>query len=296
MLSTAEMLSMYRMQTDTILSNKCAPYTHMVPLCKSIMDKSTHIMVYGASGRMGSRICALACIDPSMRLIAPIVREQSSRIGQPMRECGDGSLRFVSPGNAVQIARSRGEVVIDFSSDEGARHALALALARRAALLVGTTALSAETIATLRAASEKISVCITPNTSIGVSALASLVASAARLLGPAFECSIVEAHHSKKKDAPSGTALRLARAARDAGSVISDDQILAIRAGDVIGEHTIRFSGAGEYLEFTHRATSRDLFAAGALHAARWLSDRTPGFYAMEDVLDLASRSPQNRH
>jgi 4-hydroxy-tetrahydrodipicolinate reductase len=162
-----------------------------------------------------------------------------------------------------------------------------MALDLNAALLVGTTALSSSTTALLRDASSKIPLLITPNTSIGVAAASAAVRALASTLGSAYEVSIVESHHSMKKDAPSGTALRLAQAVRDGGGGVKDDQILAMRGGDVVGEHTVRFAGAGEYVEVTHRATSRDLFARGALTAARWLSGRAPGWYTMQDVLGI---------
>lgn len=257
--------------------------------------QSTPIIVFGASGRMGARVCALASSDASMRVIAAVVRADSPRIGQVARDVADGAIRFISPQNTGEIPQSRGEVVIDFSGDEGARHAIELALSRSAAIVIGTTALSTATIALADDAAKKIPLLISPNTSMGVAVLSSAVATVARLLGPSYECSIVEAHHSKKKDAPSGTALRLARAVKDAGAAIKDDQIVAIRGGDVIGEHTVRFAGLGEYIELTHRATSRDLFAMGALRAARWLSNRAAGRYTTEDVLGIAARSPQDR-
>ncbi|MBC8106802.1 MAG: 4-hydroxy-tetrahydrodipicolinate reductase, partial [Anaerolineae bacterium] len=110
----------------------------------------------------------------------------------------------------------------------------------------------------------------------------------ARSLGAGYDISIVEAHHNKKKDAPSGTALRLAKAIEQSGTHVKSDQIVAMRGGDVVGEHTIRFAGEGEYVELTHRATSRDVFAHGALRAAVWLAHREPGWYTMEDVLGIA--------
>lgn len=242
------------------------------------------IIVHGAAGRMGSRICALAADDPRFELVGAIERAGAPEIGS----------LAATPKNkqfTVRIAPScdaRADVVIDFSSDEGAHAALRTALSASAALLVGTTALSELTVSALRDASEKIPVLVAPNTSLGVPALARIAAEVTRALaGVGFEISIVEAHHSKKKDAPSGTALRLARAVTEAGGHIAPDQILAVRGGDVVGEHTIRFAGAGEYIELTHRATSRDVFVHGALRAAAWLAGRAPGWYTIEDVLNL---------
>lgn len=252
-------------------------------------SQSTPIIVFGASGRMGARVCALASSDAHSRIIAAVVRTGSPREGQIARDVAGEAIRFISPQKTGEIATSRGEVVIDFSGDDGARAAIELALMRSAGIVIGTTALSESTLALAAEAAKKIPLLISPNTSMGVAVLASAVAMVAQALGPAYECSIVEAHHSRKRDAPSGTALRLARAAREAGAVIKDDQILALRGGDVIGEHTIRFAGPGEYLELTHRATSRDLFALGAVRAAHWLSAKSPGRYSIEDVLGIAT-------
>lgn len=257
--------------------------------------QSTSIIVFGASGRMGARLCALAATDPTVQLLAAVVRDRSLREGQLVRDTADAAMRFVSAENAGKIKQIGPEVVIDFSSDHGALQALALASKRGAALVVGTTALAPSTLDALRGAAAKIPVLISPNTSMGVAVLADAVVAAARLLGPAFECSIVEAHHSRKTDAPSGTALRLAAAARSGGALVRDDQVLAIRGGDVIGEHTVRFAGPGEYVELTHRATSRDLFALGAIRAAKWLVGRAPKLYTIEDVLGLVKRSTQDR-
>jgi 4-hydroxy-tetrahydrodipicolinate reductase len=256
---------------------------------------STSIIVFGATGRMGARLCALVSSIAGARLVGAIVRASSPRIGQPVRESGDASLRFISPQKAEEIPRSAREVIIDFSSDEGACESVSLALARGAALVVGTTALSDAARASLAGSASRIPLLISPNTSAGVAVLADAVKRVARLLGPGYECSIVEAHHSRKKDAPSGTALRLAQAARDGGAVMRDDQVVAIRGGDVIGEHTVRFAGPGEYIELTHRATTRDLFALGALRAAEWIAGRAPGLYTIEDVLGVGERSLQDR-
>lgn len=250
---------------------------------------STSIIVFGASGRMGSRICALTLDDTSCALVGAIDRASSSRIGQSIS--GDAHARAITLQTPEFQAQSsaRADVVIDFSSDEGSVHSARIAEHAHAALLVGTTALSDASIAALKKISTIRPVLVAPNTSLGVAVLADLASRAAKLLGPGYECSIVEAHHSRKLDAPSGTALRLARAVRDAGHPLKDDQILAIRGGDVVGEHTIRFAAQGEYIELTHRATTRDLFARGAIHAAKWLKGKPPGWYTINDVLGIAT-------
>lgn len=245
---------------------------------------TTSIIVVGASGRMGARILALAATDSAVRIAGAVERAGAPSIGMPAFS------PQIAP-NPPLIAEQTGahaDVVIDFSSAQGARVALDLALTRPAALLVGTTGLAPETVKMLREASQKIPVLLAPNTSLGVAAVADAASRLARALGPGYRASIVESHHIHKKDAPSGTALRLAAAVRDAGGDLPDDQVLSIRAGDIVGEHTIRFAGPGEVIELTHRATSRDLFALGALRAAKWLRGRAPGWWTMEDVLGFA--------
>lgn len=242
---------------------------------------TTSIIVVGASGRMGARILALGATDSGVRIAAAVERAGSPSIGKPAFSPEIAP----NPPLIAEQTDAPADVVIDFSSASGTRAALDLALARRAALLVGTTGLPPETISALRDASSQIAVLLAPNTSLGIAAVADAAARLARALGPSYRASIVESHHIHKKDAPSGTALRLAEAVRGAGGELPQDQVLSIRAGDIVGEHTIRFAGPGEVIDLTHRATSRDLFALGALRAAKWLHGRGAGWWTMEDVL-----------
>ncbi len=247
---------------------------------------ATRLVIHGAAGRVGSRLCALARLDPACQLVGAFEYDGSPLAGQavPGGDTPD-TLRF-----STSVADAPAcDVVIDFSSDDGARRALSIAERSGAALLVGTTALSPHTLDAIRRAAERRAVLVAANTSLGVAVLSHLVRDAARLLGPGFACSIVEAHHAAKQDAPSGTAKRLAEAARASGASLRDDQLVSIRGGDVVGEHTVRFAGPGEYLELIHRATTRDVFALGALRAARWLHGRPPGWWTIEDVLGLSA-------
>lgn len=246
----------------------------------------TTVIVHGAAGRMGARLCELVHHDPSMRLVGAVARPSSPRAGQPAATASHA-------GEAVRIGPFTGvsaDVVVDFSSDAGAAEAAEIARAAGASLLVGATALSPRTIALLKDESRHRAVLVAPNTSLGVAVAAKFVAQIAAALGPGYDISLVEAHHSAKKDAPSGTALRLAEAVRSTGATLRNDQILAVRGGDVIGEHTVRFAGPGEYLELTHRATSRDVFVRGAMLAAAWLKGQAPGWWTMNDVLGLSSQ------
>jgi 4-hydroxy-tetrahydrodipicolinate reductase len=237
---------------------------------------------------MGARLCALSHSDPALALVGAVDRASDMMKRSSVPGAQDAPM-LVNPDSTGVFGPSSADVVIDFSSDEGTRTALAIAQRTGASLLIGTTALSQETIAALRSASSDRAVLLAANTSLGVTALSALVARAAGLL-KGFDCSIVEAHHSAKKDAPSGTALRLAEAARRGGATLPDKEVVSIRGGDVVGEHTVRFAGPGEYIELTHRATSRDVFVRGALRAAAWLKGRAPGWWTMEDVLGLSAR------
>ena len=213
---------------------------------------------------MGQRIDALAIDDDAVHVAARITAENSSE-----------SARI-----------STIDVIIDFSSEEGTRTAISIARATGAALLVGTTGLSREVDGALRELAKISAVLIAPNTSLGVAVTKRLARLAAELLGPSgWSVDIIESHHDRKKDAPSGTALALAHALADGGMSLENRQIHAIRAGDTIGEHEIRFAGPSERIHIMHQAVTRDLFAAGALRGAKWLAGKPAGLYTMEDIL-----------
>ncbi len=218
------------------------------------------IVLHGALGRMGQRL--LGCIST----------ERGCRIAQSIDR--DNQLE-VQPGDA--------DVVIDFSSDDGAMRAAQAATTLGCALLVGTTGLSQASLDAVTRASAWVPAMLAPNTSLGVAVTRTLVMDAARLL-PGFDIDITETHHIRKLDAPSGTALSLAAAvAQGTGKPMNPARIHAIRAGDVVGEHVVTFSGPGERLMITHSATSRDLFALGALRMARWLAQQPAGMHVTDE-------------
>jgi 4-hydroxy-tetrahydrodipicolinate reductase len=222
------------------------------------------LVLMGASGRMGTRIAALAETDPRIEVVA----------------------RFSGKDKGFSLDAPACSVVIDFSSEDGTTRAVELARSTGAALLVGTTGLGSGTHEKLRALSASRAVIVAPNTSLGVAVTRRLARLAAELLGPAgWSVDIVESHHDRKKDAPSGTAIALARSLEEGGMPVPTARIHAIRAGDTVGEHEIRLAGPSERIHLMHQAVSRDLFAAGALKAALWLAERGPGWYTMDDVL-----------
>jgi len=254
-------------------------------------------VVAGAAGRMGSQILAALREEKDFAVTGAFERAGNERIGS------DASGVEISSGIEPALAKGA-DVVIDFTTPLASLHHAAVCADRGVALVIGTTGFAEEQKGGLRVASRRVPLLLAPNMSVGVNVLFRLVADAARALGPAYEVEIVELHHRMKRDAPSGTALRLAEVAAGAlglppkafvyerhGEVGARKSgtigLSTLRGGDVVGDHTVHFLADGERLELTHRATSRENFARGAVRAARWLAGRKPGFYDMQDVLGL---------
>jgi 4-hydroxy-tetrahydrodipicolinate reductase len=228
------------------------------------MSEPIRLLIHGASGRMGRALLRLAAEDARFVVTAAV-----SGQGRALPETGASPVFAVDALDAVPAF----DVCIDFSLSEGFGRIFAFCVARGAALVSGTTGLPSvpETA--------PIPFLWASNFSVGVAVLAELVRRAAKAL-PAWDVDIVESHHVHKKDAPSGTALTLGAATgRDAVRYAS------LRAGDIVGEHTVQFTGRGERIELVHRATNRDLFARGALEAASRMRGRAPGRYSVTDVL-----------
>ena len=247
----------------------------MLPVLGSLlrMDTPIRILLHGANGRMGQalrRLCGAP--ESGCVVVAAVSRRVESRVV-------DGVPRFAASELAGVPAF---DVAVDFSLPEGFDAILALCVKRGTPLVSGTTGLSAEQLAALDAAAQDIPLAWASNFSLGVAILHELVERAARAL-PGWDCDIVEAHHARKLDAPSGTALTLGDAAASAGAEV---RYASLRAGDIVGEHLVQFTGQGERIELAHRATNRDIFARGALHAARRLHGRAPGRYRVCDLLD----------
>jgi 4-hydroxy-tetrahydrodipicolinate reductase len=258
----------------------------------------------GAGGRMGGAIIRVISDARDVKLAAAVEHAKSDKLGADAGQLA-GVAKLGVPVTTGLPASGVADVWIDFSSPEATAANAAGAVAAKAALVVGTTGVTAEGKEALAAAAKTCPVVFAPNTSVGVTALIRLVADAARLLGPDFDLEIVETHHRKKRDAPSGTALRLAESLAEAtGRNLAQDAryerhgdvgprtqaeigIQTVRGGDVIGDHTVFFLGLGERIEITHKASSRDTFAQGAVRAARWVVGKPPGLYEMRDVLGL---------
>jgi 4-hydroxy-tetrahydrodipicolinate reductase len=261
------------------------------------------LAIFGITGRMGQSLVRALRETPGFSLSGAIASATSGRLGQDAAGEGapTGVLITSDPGSGIRGA----SVALDFSSSSAAAaHAHACAAAG-VPILIGATGLDAASRADLTQAARDIPVLIAPNTSVGVSVLVELVSMAASRLGPSYDVEIFEAHHRTKRDAPSGTALALGEAVagargRDLEEVAIYDRaghgaprsagsigFSSLRAGDIVGEHTVTFAAAGERIEITHRATDRITFARGALRAAEWLIGRPAGLYGMRNVLEL---------
>ncbi len=240
------------------------------------------ILITGCKGRMGQALIACAQADPALEFAAGV-------------EIGDD----------LAAALPLCDAVIDFTHASAAPE---LAEACRVAgkiLVIGTTGHDEAQREAIRAAAQDIPIVFAPNFSVGVNALFWLTRKATEILGPDFDLEIVEMHHRLKKDAPSGTARRLAEILADVRDLDYDNDVAhgrlgmvgerttteigmhAVRGGDVVGDHTVIYAGVGERVELTHKASSRDTFAKGALRAALWAVGRHPGLYDMQDVLGL---------
>lgn len=223
---------------------------------------------------MGQALLRLAAIEPERYQIVGAVTRRT-----PSPRVVDGVPHFAASELAGVPAF---DVAIDFSLPEGFDPVLALCVERKTALVSGTTGISSAQQDALATAAFTIPLVWATNFSLGVAIMAELVERAAAAL-PGWDVDIVESHHVHKKDAPSGTALTLGQAAGSAGAQV---HYASLRAGDIVGEHTVQFAGLGERIELTHRATHRDIFARGALHVAGRVRGRTPGAYRVRDLLD----------
>lgn len=259
--------------------------------------KLLKLAIVGAGGRMGRSLLENASHMAGLQVVAAIVRPDSPRVGA---ELGIQGLRGTTDLSAHIDAC---DVVIDFSTPESAAHTARIAADAGTPFVSGTTGLGPAHLEALDACAQETAVLHAANFSVGVNVLARLVELASQATADGFDLEIFEAHHNRKVDAPSGTALLLGRAAAAGrGQELEDvaqwarhgqvgareaDEIgfSVVRGGDIVGEHTVFACGHGERLELTHRATDRGIFARGALHAARWIFGREPGAYTMNDML-----------
>lgn len=241
------------------------------------------IIISGICGKMGTRIGFLASKDKDIEIAGALEAQGNPGIGKDigevlgMEKTGKG----VSPD--LENTSGQCDVLIEFTSSAATLKHLEIAVKKKISMVIGTTGFSSEEVEKIKQASLKIPIVFSPNMSIGANLLFKITEEATKALGPDYEVEIVEAHHNQKKDAPSGTARRLGEAVSKIKGKMPP--IHSIRAGDIVGDHTVIFAGKGERIELTHRAHSRDAFAKGALDAAKFLVGKRPGLYSMADVI-----------
>lgn len=255
--------------------------------------------VTGCAGRMGRAVMRDVIESPDLVLRGGTVRGGSWAVGRNLGDLAQAGCD--TPLTAVEAPEdvfSAADVVIDFTTPCATVSHAHLSVMHRTALVIGTTGISASQRDEIAQAAQHVPIVLAPNTSVGINIISFLVEETAASLQQGYDAHILDIHHNKKVDAPSGTALLLqqavARGQQRVASVPSDVPISSVRAGDVIGEHTVMFAYEGERVEITHTAQSRHIFSQGALRAARWCVGRKPGLYAMRDVLGL-DRVPDHR-
>jgi len=263
------------------------------------------IAVAGAAGRMGSRITALSKESEGLKLAGAFERSGHKDSGKDIGLIVGIGETGIKLADGLESVIDGSDVVISFTTVEASLEHLRLAAKKKKAIVIGTTGFTKDALKEVSGLTKKTPCVMASNMSTGVNLLLKVLQDIAKVLGDSYDIEIIEAHHRMKKDAPSGTALKMAQAIsaalnRDLDKVAvygrkgmtgertaKEIGIQVIRAGDIVGEHTVIFGGLGERIEITHKASSRDTFARGALRAALWVYNKPAGLYDMQDVLGL---------
>jgi 4-hydroxy-tetrahydrodipicolinate reductase len=254
---------------------------------------------------MGGRIINIIHDTEGITLGAAFEHPDSPAVGQDAGTAAGLKSLGVTVADSLDSVIDQGDVIIDFTISEASLKHSHIAASHKKPIVIGTTGLASEELNEIRQLAKDSLCVLAPNMSVGINLLYKLVDTAARVLGDDYDVEIIEAHHRMKKDAPSGTALQLGRViaaslGRDFDKVSLFERhgfigerskkeigIQTLRAGDIVGEHTVLFGGIGERIEIVHKASSRDTFAKGAVRAALWIVEQPAGFYDMQDVLGL---------
>ena len=262
-------------------------------------------IVSGAAGRMGGRIIHMLEAAEGITLAGALEQSGHPQVGKDVGEVVGLPQKGIIVSGSLAEVLPQGDVLIEFTHSEPTLQHLKIAAEAGKAMVIGTTGLSPQQVGELKTLAGKTRVVFAPNMSVGVNLMFKVVENIAKVLTEGYDVEIVEAHHRLKKDAPSGTALKLAQVIAQAlgrdlekvgvygrkgitGERTKDEiGIMTVRAGDIVGEHTVTFCGIGERLEVIHRAHNRDNFARGAVRAAQWIVNQPPGLYDMQDVLGL---------
>lgn len=262
-------------------------------------------VILGIAGRMGGRIAYWVANSEGITLGGAVEGIGHPAIGRDAGELTGVGKSGVLVADDLSKVIDKGDVIIDFTHHEAAVANMTLAAKRGKAVVIGTTGFTAAELAEIKKLSAKVPCVLAPNMSVGVNVMFKVLKDVSRILGSDYDVEIVEAHHNLKKDAPSGTAMKMAQVIADElGRNLDKDAVYerkgiigertkneigiqTIRGGDIVGEHTVMFVTSGERLEFIHRAHSRDNFARGAIRAAKWVVNKKNGLYDMQDVLGL---------
>ena len=254
---------------------------------------------------MGGAVIRAIKQTPGVELVAAIDKPESARVGKDAGEISTAGHLGIPVSDRIEPHLQPNSVIIDFTQPTASLGYLRVAAKKSMPIVIATTGFDSHQSAEIKRLSRRAPTLLSANTSLGVNVLIALLGKAAGMLGQDYDVEIIETHHRFKKDAPSGTALALGRSVAEAlnrdldnhgihgrkGIVGERSQkeigLLSVRAGDIVGEHTVIFGGIGERLEFTHRAHSRDTVARGAIRAAQWLASQKPGLYGMQDVLGI---------
>lgn len=264
------------------------------------------VAIVGASGRMGLCLVKASALSENTEFTVAISRAESSSIGKDAGElAGIGSTNIIVVDN-LAAATDQFDVLIDFTRPDASMEYIEICRQAGKKIVIGTTGYSEEQKAIINTAAQDVAIVLAPNMSVGVNLSLKLLEMTAKVMGDYTDIEVIEAHHRHKVDAPSGTALRMGEVIADAlGRDLKDCAIYGregntgerdrktigfstIRAGDIVGEHTVMFADEGERIEITHKASSRMTFANGAVRAAVWLENKTDGLYDMQDVLGIS--------
>jgi 4-hydroxy-tetrahydrodipicolinate reductase len=266
---------------------------------------SLEVIICGVAGRMGGAVVRALQQTPGVNLVAAVDRPGSARVGKDAGEIAAAGSLGIRIDDSLPSRFTSDTVIIDFTNPASSLGFLRSAAKEKIPIVIGTTGFDQEQLVELKELARRTPTVFSANMSLGVNLLVSLLEKAAAILGDDYDVEIIETHHRYKKDAPSGTALALGRGVakglgRDLDNVAifgrqgiinerpkNQIALLSLRAGDIVGEHTVIFGGIGERLEFIHRAHSRETFARGAIRASQWLVKRKPRLYSMQDVLGL---------
>jgi len=258
----------------------------------------TKVIVCGARGRMGQQIISEVLLDPTMELIGAIESFHHPELGKRVTE------GVIVSSDLEEVVQEKA-VIIEFTTSVATIEHLKVAKRKKIPMVIGTTGFQVVEFNQIREASSSIPILLSPNMSIGINLLFKLVQIAAKTLGKEFDKEVIEAHHRKKKDAPSGTAKRIAQIlAQTEGEKLDQVEVFgrqgitgerrkeeigihAVRGGSIVGDHTVLFAGEGERLEITHRAESRKIFARGAILSAKFIAQKKAGLYDLQDVLGI---------